>query len=373
MASNRLSRTPGTTNARRRKPSATFPKGGWLGTYVDPDGKEKGKTFARKIDAQNWAEGEAVKIRTGAYISPTDAATTMRVWSEHWLKGYEVNRPGSVKQAKTHVKRINAVFGDVPLKDIRPTAIKNWLAALKKEGLADSTIHALYRRLAHLLSDAVEDGLLLRTPISRKNAPPTGKQRPYVATEAQVWALYDAMPDGMKNVILLGAFAGLRVAEISALRLQDVDSLRGFITPAIQYPGVPLKTEESKNPIPIPRDLAFELNKNPAKWGSETFVTLENGRPAAPYTIEARFRTARATVEGLPENFRIHDLRHFFASFLIASGEDIKKVQSAMRHASAKTTLDVYGHLMEDAKESTRSAVAGALANRADSLRTKRA
>lgn len=373
MASNSLMRTPGTTNARRRKPSASFPKGGWLGTYIDPEGKEKSKTFARKLDAQNWAEGEAVKIRTGAYISPTDAATTMRVWSEHWLKGYEVNRPGSVKQAKTHVKRINAVFGDMLLKDIRPTAIKNWLAALKKENLAASTIHALYRRLAHLLSDAVEDGLLVRTPISRKIAPPAGKQRPYVATEAQVWALYDAMPDGMKNVILLGAFAGLRVAEISALRVQDVDSLRGYINPAIQYPGVPLKTEESKNPIPIPRDLAFELNKNPAKWGTGVFVTLENGRPAAPYTIEARFRVARAKVEGLPEGFRIHDLRHFFASFLINAGEDIKKVQSAMRHASAKTTLDVYGHLMEDAKESTRAAVSNALATRADSLRTKRA
>ncbi|NQD42445.1 tyrosine-type recombinase/integrase, partial [Glutamicibacter halophytocola] len=268
----RQTRTPGTTNARRRNPSARFPKGGWLGTYIDPEGREKAKTFARKIDAQAWAEGEAAKIRSGAYISPQDAGTTMRVWSEHWLKGYEVNRPGSVKQAKTHVKRINAAFGDMPLKDIRPTAVKNWLAALKKEGLADSTIHALYRRLAHMLSDAVEDGLLVRTPISRKIAPPAGKQRPYVATEAQVWALYDAMPDGMKNVILLGAFAGLRVSEIAALRVQDVDALRGYISPAIQYPGVPLKTEESKNPIPIPRELAFELNKNPAKWGSETFV-----------------------------------------------------------------------------------------------------
>ncbi|MGR6899775.1 MULTISPECIES: site-specific integrase [Glutamicibacter] len=349
------------------------PDGKWRARYRDEAGKEHARHFGRKVDAQRWLDEVTASVVTGTYLDPKNARTTMREWSEHWLKGYEVNRPGSVKQAKTHVKRINAVFGDVPLKDIRPTAIKNWLAALKKEGLADSTIHALYRRLAHLLSDALEDGLLVRTPVSRKIAPPTGKQRPYVATEAQVWALHDAMPEGMKNVILLGAFAGLRVAEISALRVQDVDSLRGFITPAIQYPGVPLKTEESKNPIPIPRALAYELNKNPAKWGSETFVTLENGRPAAPYTIEARFRVARATVEGLPEDFRIHDLRHFFASFLIASGEDVKKVQSAMRHASAKTTLDVYGHLMEDAKESTRAAVDGALAARADSLRTKRA
>lgn len=71
MPVSKCSRTPGTTNTRRRKPSASFPKGGWLGTYVDPEGKEKSKTFARKIDAQSWAEGEAVKIRTGAGKNPT--------------------------------------------------------------------------------------------------------------------------------------------------------------------------------------------------------------------------------------------------------------------------------------------------------------
>ena len=33
------------------------------------------------------------------------------------------------------------------------------------------------------------------------------------------------------------------------------------------------------------------------------------------------------------------------ASLLIASGADVKVVQARLRHASAKTTLDTYGHL----------------------------
>jgi integrase len=68
------------------------------------------------------------------------------------------------------------------------------------------------------------------------------------------------------------------------------------------------------------------------------------------------------------------DLRHYFASLLIASGTDVKTVQARLRHASAKTTLDTYGHLWPDRDESTRAAVdavsATRVANPADSVRT---
>ncbi len=80
-------------------------------------------------------------------------------------------------------------------------------------------------------------------------------------------------------------------------------------------------------------------------------------------------RSARRRVDGLPPEFRFHDLRHYFASLLIAAGCDIKTVQARVRHGSAKTTLDTYGHLFPDAEESTRAAVSAALAVRMDSSR----
>jgi integrase len=70
----------------------------------------------------------------------------------------------------------------------------------------------------------------------------------------------------------------------------------------------------------------------------------------------------------LPADFRYHDLRHYFASLLISSGADVKVVQAQLRHASAKTTLETYGHLWPDSDDSTRAAIEAVMAARAESL-----
>lgn len=71
----------------------------------------------------------------------------------------------------------------------------------------------------------------------------------------------------------------------------------------------------------------------------------------------ARNAESPQKIKELPAGFRYHDLRHYFASLLIASGADVKTVQARLRHASAKTTLDTYGHIWPDRDESTRAAV----------------
>jgi integrase len=106
----------------------------------------------------------------------------------------------------------------------------------------------------------------------------------------------------------------LRTGEAAGLRTTDVDLAGGFARPVVQHPAEPLKTEMSRTPIPIPAVLTQEL------------------------------ASARRRVDGLPPEFRFHDLRHYFASLLIAAGCDIKTVQARVRHGSTKTTLDTYGH-----------------------------
>lgn len=176
------------------------------------------------------------------------------------------------------------------------------------------------------------------------------------------------MPEHLRAAILLGAFAGLRVSEACGLRVADVDFMRGVVTPAMQFRAEPLKTESSKWPVPIPKSLALELSANvaarPTRQGVDALLTDMWGQQLSPWTLERAVRDARGTVNGPPVGFRYHDLRHYFASLLIADGADIKTVQTRLRHASATTTLRTYTHLWPDKDESTRATVERVIAAR---------
>jgi integrase len=72
------------------------------------------------------------------------------------------------------------------------------------------------------------------------------------------------------------------------------------------------------------------------------------------------------------EGARMHDLRHYYASLLIAHGESVKVVQERLGHASARETLDTYSHLWPDSADTTRAAIDAALGGAAaDSVRTE--
>lgn len=167
-----------------------------------------------------------------------------------------------------------------------------------------------------------------------------GKQKPYAATTAQVWALHDAMPDHLQAAVLLGASVGLRVAEVSALRVTDVDFIRGVVLPVQQWPDKPLKTAGSSQPVPTRTTSHWLLSASVKRWPSPMMVTGGAGEPTPPWAIDRAVRKARADLD-LPEGFSFHDLRHYLASLLIASGADIKTVQARMRHGSATTTAQV--------------------------------
>src|SRR3712207_4001514 len=260
---------------------------------------------------------------------------------------------------------------DIGVTGVQTCALPIWTVKLKAAGLADSYVYALHSQLSQVMSDAVHDGLLARNPCSRRTSPGAGGQRPYVATTEQVWALHDAAADHLRPAVLLGAFVGLRTAEVVGLRVWDVDFMRGVVRPVQQGDGEPLKRETSRTPLPIPQELSVQLSAAVARWGGDHVVTDGAGRQTSTWAIERAIRSARPKVPGLPEAFRFHDLRHYLASLLIGSGLDVKVVQHRLRHGSAKTTLDTYGHLWPDSDESARAAVGAVLAARAgDSLGT---
>lgn len=96
------------------------------------------------------------------------------------------------------------------------------------------------------------------------------------------------------------------------------------------------------------------------------------GAPVHAATVARYRRTLRDKVD---ISCRLHDLRHFYASGLIAAGCDVVTVQRALGPSSAAITLTTYSHLWPDANDRTRKAanelLDQALGSTADPLRTE--
>jgi integrase len=339
--------------------------GRYRARYRDSGGKEHLKRFALKRDAQEWLKQEQSKLLQGIWVSPKDARITVDEWSTYWLQAYSSRRPSTVLSAETHIALIRKQFGSRRLDSIQQSEVKTWIAKLQRDGYKPSYIHALHARLRQLFADAIHDNLLARNPCSRRTAPAAGRQRPYVASVEDVEALRDALEPRYRAGLLLAALAGLRLAEVCGLKVEDVDFLRGVVKPVRQWPDEELKSEMSRHPIPIGWDLVEDLSRHVEGCSPTDWVMRDaQGQQMGPWQLQRAFRAARSAVDGLPEGFRFHDLRHFYVSHLIASGLDVKTVQIRARHASATTTLNTYGHLFPDPDEKTREAISGVLGRR---------
>ena len=194
------------------------PDGVWRARYRDDAGREHARHFARKVDAQRWLDDRTAALVAGTHVTPKTARTTVAEWCATWLDGYGTRRPSTVRNARAHVKLIVEAFGPLPLAAVRPSQVKAWCVRLAERGYAVSTVYAAHSRLGQIFSDAVHDGIVPKSPCSRRTSPPRARQRPYVITTEQLWALYDAMPEWLRPAILLGAFAGLRTGEACGLR-----------------------------------------------------------------------------------------------------------------------------------------------------------
>ena len=72
---------------------------------------------------------------------------------------------------------------------------------------------------------------------------------------------------------------------------------------------------------------------------------------------------AAVIAPGLPRVTRYHDLRHFYASALIAANLNPKVIQARLGHATIAETMDTYGHLFPDSEDLGRGAVESALSS----------
>jgi integrase len=105
--------------------------------------------------------------------------------------------------------------------------------------------------------------------------------------------------------------------------------------------------------------LAEHLARYPAASGELVFRT-DRGGPVSRSTFAAAFRRARRAANMRPGS-GLHELRHFYASMLIAGGRSVKEVQHRLGHSTPIETLRTYTHLWPDNEDGTRGVVAAVL------------
>jgi integrase len=108
-------------------------------------------------------------------------------------------------------------------------------------------------------------------------------------------------------------------------------------------------------PDAIVKILSEHVRVHTPEGAKDRWLFTEDGKPWHDNLVDYRWRSTR-TDAGV--SHKLHDLRHYFASGLIAAGCDVVTVQRAMGHALATTTLSTYAHLWPTAEDKTRAAAA---------------
>ena len=220
-----------------------------------------------------------------------------------------------------------------------------------------STVHTVYAVLRALMQSAVEDQLIPANPCSRVPPPRVDKRVVVVPLAAEaVAALAGAMPPRYELAVWLAAGAGLREGEALGLTVPRVEFLARRLAVVEQMQNKvlsPLKTRASRRVVPADDLVLNAVTAHMQRWAPgpwRLLITNRLGRPVQRNSFGFCWREAVKAAE-LPEGTRFHDLRHFYASTLIAAGLHPKVIQERLGHATIAETMDTYGHLFPDASE----------------------
>jgi integrase len=259
-------------------------------------------------------------------------------------------------------------LGKRRLQNVLPSDVQAWIKG-RSETLSPSTLRLVASLLRSVLDSAVDDRLIARNPARSLDLPRVVRPRLVPLTATQVGALTAAMPERNRAMVTTQAGLGLRVGELLALRVSDVDFLRREVHVRTQLaPGARTrtdpKTERSKRTLPLPTVVAEALAVHAAAFPPLSDGSLFYTRADQPYRSDYySLIFARAVVAAeLPEGTSSHDLRHAYASWLLAHDHSVVAVAERLGHDSAALVLSTYGHLVPGREEHTRRAIDAAFA-----------
>lgn len=347
--------------------------GRWAGAIVLEDANGNPKRVKREGKTRAEVAAKLATVREAGITKQGDGRQLFGPFYTNWVDTVYAKRVRAVSaETARQVGKTVLIphFGGVRLNKIGPDRIGDFLEELAAK-YQPSYIRLVFAMLFSALKYAAKKKHIRVNPCadddlekpSRK-----GKTSGKSLMPAQAKALQDeARKDPRTLVIVRLGLLGMRRGEIAGLRLDDLhldgDSPYLTIRGRIAFvPGEGIDWDEPKSPksrrtIPLPAITVAairwylarrELEQRAAGWGPSPYVFRNSrGEMIQPSRIWEAFKKAARAV-GLGD-FRLHDLRHSTASFLIAENIHPKKIQELLGHSSINITMDLYGHLMPDA------------------------
>lgn len=323
----------------------------WI-DYYDGDGRRhRKKVGPQKKVAQNALKDVQVKIAKGEYLGIfEERKTPFKVFAEKYLKMIQPNvSPSSFERFEGIVNNhLNPAF-PVYLYKVSKKQIQEYIQK-RTEEVEPATVNHEMKRLRHMMNKAVEWGYLKENPckgIKNLKEPP-GRIRYLTPEELEKLLTYCdpssllANPHNkgrvfskllcafLKPIVLIGIHTGLRRGEILSLKWKDIDFKERRIL-------IETTKNNERRVVPINDALYGVFKSLPVHLGTDLVFPEVTG---LQLTVAFRRACERAGIK----DFKFHDLRHTFASYLTMGGVNLRTVQTLLGHKDLRMTMR-YSHL----------------------------
>lgn len=366
---------------QRTPPTRNHPKGGWEARWQeDVNGRPKwrGRTLPTKREAERHLAAVVTDIARGEHVAALDHLRKFNEVADLWVSSLGTTRREKTVHGYLSVLKVHVLprWAHVRLSAITHNEVQSWIDQQLVEGKSAAQITKGYRVLRMVLGRAVKAGWLRANPCaSDLDLPRMTRREMLFLTAEQVEALANAFlarkptsnydwrtgpREDLAIYVRFAAYTGLRVGEICALRIKNVDLRTGriHVREAVStvggrlVPGLP-KTNAGTRTVGLPASLIPELRRyaEPRLFQPEAYLFVgEAGGQFLHANFYGRHWKPAVRAAGLPEHLRFHDLRHTYASLLVRAGVHVKEMSTLMGHASAQITLDRYSHMWEGAE-----------------------
>ncbi len=346
--------------------------GRWQARYRGPDHMERSRTFDRKLDAERWLAEQSAAMARGSWLDPAGAAISFADWWATYID-QAAKRPSTRARDQGAAERwLLPVLGHLRLGQITPTMVRSVVAQMADAGLAPSTVRTFYGVLQGAMTAAVEADLIGRSPCRGIKLSAERRRDPRFLSVDELVTLAEAIDPQYRAMVFLAGVVGLRFGECAGLRVGRIDFLRRTVTvleTANEVGGRVLfgepKTKASRRTVSMPKfvaeELAFHLaGRAPVDPGDLVF-TSPGGAPLRRKHFRSRVWVPTVRRAGM-EDLTFHGLRHSAVGLMIELGTHARVIQKRMGHSSIRTTMDVYGSVLEDVDNEVIDGLDGLLA-----------